>query len=96
MDRKIISPCIGVCTLEDDICKGCGRTIEEIKEAYEWQQRKNHQGRQNQKMQNYMHQLKQKLKENLRYIHQRMQMPGLLEPTKKEVVLINGVQRRFT
>jgi len=35
MDRKIISPCIGVCTLEDDICKGCGRTIEEIKEAYE-------------------------------------------------------------
>ena len=23
-----MTPCIGVCTLEDDICKGCGRTIE--------------------------------------------------------------------
>jgi len=76
MDRQIITPCIGVCTLEDDICIGCNRTIEEIKEAYEWQQRKNHQGPQNQKMQSYILQLKQKLKENLKYIHQRMQMLG--------------------
>ena len=35
MDRKILTPCIGVCTLEDDVCIGCDRTIEEIKEAYE-------------------------------------------------------------
>ena len=35
MDRQIITPCVGICTLEDDICIGCNRTIEEIKEAYE-------------------------------------------------------------
>jgi len=29
------SPCIGICKLKDDICIGCNRTIEEIKEAYE-------------------------------------------------------------
>ena len=29
------SPCVGICKLEDDICIGCDRTIEEIKEAYE-------------------------------------------------------------
>ena len=27
---KIVSGCIGVCVLEDDICIGCLRTIEEI------------------------------------------------------------------
>ena len=35
MDRQTLTPCIGICTLEDDICIGCDRTIEEIKEAYE-------------------------------------------------------------
>ena len=25
-----LTPCISVCTLEDDICIGCGRTKEEI------------------------------------------------------------------
>jgi predicted Fe-S protein YdhL (DUF1289 family) len=24
------SPCISVCTLEDDVCVGCNRTIDEI------------------------------------------------------------------
>ena len=35
MDRQILTPCVGICTLQDDICIGCNRTIEEIKEAYE-------------------------------------------------------------
>ena len=36
MDGQVLeTPCIGVCTLEDDVCIGCNRTIEEIKEAYE-------------------------------------------------------------
>tara|TARA_Y100000992_G_scaffold164925_1_gene110733 strand:+ start:2130 stop:2264 length:135 start_codon:yes stop_codon:yes gene_type:complete len=35
MDRETLMPCIGVCKLEDDICIGCKRTIEEIKEAYD-------------------------------------------------------------
>jgi len=35
MDRETLTPCIGVCKLEDDICIGCKRTIEEIKEAYD-------------------------------------------------------------
>ena len=35
MDRETLTPCIGICTLEDDVCIGCNRTIEEIKEAYE-------------------------------------------------------------
>jgi len=35
MDRETLTPCIGVCTLEDDVCIGCDRTIEDIKEAYE-------------------------------------------------------------
>jgi len=30
-----MTPCIGVCKLQDDICIGCKRTMEEIKEAYE-------------------------------------------------------------
>ena len=34
MDREILTPCIGVCKLEDDVCIGCNRTIEEIKEAW--------------------------------------------------------------
>ncbi len=44
MGRKILeTPCIGVCKLKDNICIGCKRTIEEIKEAYEWHL-KNHRG----------------------------------------------------
>ena len=36
MDGQVLeTPCIGICTLEDDVCIGCDRTIEEIKEAYE-------------------------------------------------------------
>ena len=35
MDRETLTPCIGICTLKDDVCIGCNRTIEEIKEAYE-------------------------------------------------------------
>jgi len=35
MDRETLTPCIGVCTLEDDVCIGCDRTIDEIKQAYE-------------------------------------------------------------
>ncbi len=35
MDRETLTPCIGVCKLENDICIGCKRTIEEIKEAYD-------------------------------------------------------------
>ena len=36
MDGQVLeTPCIGVCTLEDDVCIGCNRTIDEIKEAYE-------------------------------------------------------------
>ena len=35
MARKILSPCIGVCTLKNNICIGCKRTIEEIKKAYD-------------------------------------------------------------
>ena len=35
MPSKIDDPCIGICTLnEDDICIGCGRTVQEIHEAY--------------------------------------------------------------
>jgi len=35
MDGQVLeTPCIGVCTLEDDVCIGCNRTIDEIKKAY--------------------------------------------------------------
>jgi predicted Fe-S protein YdhL (DUF1289 family) len=30
-----MSPCIGVCKLKDNVCIGCKRTIEVIKEAYD-------------------------------------------------------------
>lgn len=30
MNDLYITPCIGVCRTENGICKGCGRTIEEI------------------------------------------------------------------
>jgi|TARA_Y100000401_G_scaffold32222_1_gene23589 predicted Fe-S protein YdhL (DUF1289 family) len=35
VDRKTLTPCIGICKLKDNICIGCKRTIEEIKEAYD-------------------------------------------------------------
>jgi len=35
MDRETLTPCIGICTLKNDVCIGCNRTIDEIKEAYE-------------------------------------------------------------
>ena len=28
----MISPCIGICKLEENICTGCGRTSSEIQE----------------------------------------------------------------
>jgi predicted Fe-S protein YdhL (DUF1289 family) len=34
MDGKVLTPCIKVCKLVDNICIGCKRTIEEIKQAY--------------------------------------------------------------
>ena len=42
MDGKIVTPCIGVCKLEDDVCIGCNRTIEEIKEAWHLKNRRGH------------------------------------------------------
>ncbi len=30
-----MSACVGVCKLKDNVCIGCKRTIEEIKEAYD-------------------------------------------------------------
>ena len=30
MRKKIKSPCIDVCKLKNDVCVGCGRTLEEI------------------------------------------------------------------
>ena len=42
IDGKIITPCIGVCKLQDDICIGCKRTIEEIKQAWQEQKDKGH------------------------------------------------------
>jgi len=36
VDRETLTPCIGICKLEDNVCIGCKRTIEQIKEAYEW------------------------------------------------------------
>ena len=33
-DLKIVieyhSPCVNICTIKDDVCVGCGRTLEEI------------------------------------------------------------------
>ena len=29
---KVVSPCIKMCTLQDDFCIGCGRTTQEIAE----------------------------------------------------------------
>lgn len=29
-EEKILSPCVRQCRLEDDVCTGCGRTLDEI------------------------------------------------------------------
>ena len=29
---KVVSPCINICTLQDDFCIGCGRSTQEIAE----------------------------------------------------------------
>ena len=42
MGRKILSPCVGICTLKDNVCVGCKRTIEEIKKAYKKLAKKYH------------------------------------------------------
>ena len=34
MDGKVLTPCIKVCKLVDNICIGCKRTMKEIKQAY--------------------------------------------------------------
>lgn len=31
VDTSIPSPCVQVCQVENDICQGCGRSIEEIR-----------------------------------------------------------------
>jgi predicted Fe-S protein YdhL (DUF1289 family) len=33
---EVESPCIGVCTLIEGICKGCKRTTEEVTEWYNY------------------------------------------------------------
>jgi len=30
MSNEILSPCVSICTMEDDVCIGCFRTLEEI------------------------------------------------------------------
>ena len=36
--QEIISPCIGVCSMNDDgLCAGCYRTIDEIREWWDMQ-----------------------------------------------------------
>jgi predicted Fe-S protein YdhL (DUF1289 family) len=32
--EEVESPCIGVCRLDNDVCRGCNRTTEEIVEWY--------------------------------------------------------------
>ena len=27
---ELLSPCVNICTIKDDLCIGCGRTLEEI------------------------------------------------------------------
>ncbi|PAU76082.1 DUF1289 domain-containing protein [Halomonas salipaludis] len=32
MANKIESPCVSICQLKGDLCVGCGRTVEEIRQ----------------------------------------------------------------
>lgn len=34
--EEVDSPCIGVCHLDNDVCRGCGRTTEEVVEWYNY------------------------------------------------------------
>lgn len=34
MTEEIESPCVGACGLFDGVCRGCGRTTEEVVEWY--------------------------------------------------------------
>ena len=34
MAKEIESPCISVCRYDNDVCAGCGRTVDEIVEWY--------------------------------------------------------------
>mgnify|MGYP001323606374 CR=1 FL=1 len=31
MAKKIESPCVSICKLKDDLCIGCGRSLDEIR-----------------------------------------------------------------
>lgn len=33
---KVESPCISICRYENEICVGCGRTVEEVTEWYNY------------------------------------------------------------
>ena len=34
MTKEVQSPCISVCRYEDEVCVGCGRTVDEVVEWY--------------------------------------------------------------
>lgn len=34
MINEVESPCISICRMEDEVCVGCGRTVEEVVEWY--------------------------------------------------------------
>ena len=34
MTKDVESPCISVCRYEDEVCVGCGRTVDEVVERY--------------------------------------------------------------
>lgn len=34
--EEVESPCIGVCHLDNDVCRGCGRTTDEVVEWYNY------------------------------------------------------------
>ena len=34
MTKEVESPCISVCRYEDEVCVGCGRTVDEVVEWY--------------------------------------------------------------
>lgn len=34
MTKEVESPCISVCRYKDEVCVGCGRTVDEVREWY--------------------------------------------------------------
>ena len=34
MINEVESPCISICRYEDEVCAGCGRTVDEVVEWY--------------------------------------------------------------